>query len=664
MDFPSISARTLFRSRTAAAIVASVVVFLIIWWLRGLGMLQPLELGAYDWHVRLHPRPTESSAPIVLVTITEQDILNQGRWPIPNGTLATVLERLEQLAPRAIGVDIYLDVEVPPGREKLDEVLLNHPRIITAMKFPQGERPGVPPPPVLADSQQVGFTDMLTDPGGIVRRGILFMDDGVSVYYSLALRLALLYLQEEGVGPQADADNPAFMRLGDTTFVPFEPNDGGYAEADAGGYQFLLDYRDPPGIFPKISLTDFLAGNYDPSIIENKVVLVGVTAESVKDEFFTPFSGSSRHPQQVYGVALHGHIVNQMIRAALEGEAPYSVMQENHELLWILLWSLLGGALGLLVRSAWRFALAATAGVLLIAFIGHQLFVNGLWIPVVPPVLAWLASAALVTSYISNLEKRERMQIMNLFSSHVSPVLAGEIWAHRDEFADGGHPRPQRLTATVFFSDIVGFTGVSEGLTPPALMDWLDEYMSLMTPLVNDHGGVILRFIGDAIMAVFGIPIPRETEEENRRDAVACVDCALAMQDVLAEHNRKLEMRGLPTITMRIGILTGPMVEGELGSADRREYNVHGDTVNTAARIEGFRKEIFNPDHLTEPCRILIGDATRELLDENYELEFMEEARLRGKAKNIGIYRVWGRKASASVERSGRAVASQDPGEG
>jgi adenylate cyclase len=186
----------------------------------------------------------------------------------------------------------------------------------------------------------------------------------------------------------------------------------------------------------------------------------------------------------------------------------------------------------------------------------------------------------------------------------------------------------------------------------------------LMTPLVNDHGGVILRFIGDAIMAVFGIPIPRETEEENRRDAVACVDCALAMQDALAEHNRKLEMRGLPTITMRIGILTGPMVAGELGSADRREYNVHGDTVNTAARIEGFRKEIFNPDYLTEPCRILIGDATRELLDENYELEFMEEARLRGKAKNIGIYRVWGRKASASVERSGRAVASQDPGEG
>ncbi len=659
MRFPSISAREVLRSRTVAAIVASVLVFLIVGSLREIGALQPLELGAYDWNIRLQPRPAESSPPIALLTITEQDILNQGRWPISNATLAAVLEQLDEHSPRAIGVDIYLDVEVPPGREKLDEVLLTNPRIITAMKFPQGDRPGVPPPPVLADSQQVGFTDMLTDPGGIVRRGFLFMDDGVSVYFSLALRLALLYLQEEGVGPQADPDHPTFMRLGDTTFIPFESNDGGYAGADAGGYQFLLDYRDQPGIFPKITLTDFLDGNYDPSMFENKVVLIGVTAESVKDEFFTPFSGSSRHPQQIFGVALHGHIVNQLLRAALEGEAPYRVMQEAHELLWILLWSLLGGALGLLVRSAWRFALAMAAGAALVVFIGHQLFIDGWWIPVVPPAIAWIASAGLVTAYISSRERRERTQLMHLFSSHVSPALAGEIWAHREEFADGGHPRPQRLTATVFFSDIVGFTTVSEGLTPPALMDWLDEYMSIMTPLVNDHGGVILRFIGDAIMAVFGIPIPRTSDEQIREDAINTVDCALAMQQVLAEHNRNLKERGLPTIGMRIGILTGPMVAGDLGSADRREYNVHGDTVNTAARIEGFKKENFVPDHLEQPCRILIGDATRELLGEGYALEFMEDARLRGKAREIGIYRVWGRATSTAEEEQDQETVAQ-----
>jgi adenylate cyclase len=190
-------------------------------------------------------------------------------------------------------------------------------------------------------------------------------------------------------------------------------------------------------------------------------------------------------------------------------------------------------------------------------------------------------------------------------------------------------------------------------------MDWLDEYMSVMTPLVNDHGGVILRFIGDAIMAVFGIPVPRTSDEQIRQDAINTVDCALAMQQALAEHNRELEKKGLPTIGMRIGILSGPMVAGDLGSADRREYNVHGDTVNTAARIEGFKKETFVPDHLEQPCRILIGDATREFLGEDYALEFMEDARLRGKAREIGIYRVWGRTTSTAEEEQDQETVAQ-----
>ena len=647
---PTVSVRAMLGSRIGPAVATSLIVFLIIWGLRSAGLLQPLELAAYDWNIRLQSPARISKPPVVLLTITEQDILNQGRWPISNATLAEVLERLEELSPRVIGVDIYLDVEVPPGREKLDEVLVANPRIITAMKFPQGERPGVPPPSVLKGSEQVGFTDMLADPGGIVRRGFLFMDDGAAVYYSLALRLALLYLQQEGIGPRADPDHPEFMRLGETTFFPFESSDGGYAGADAGGYQFLLDYRDQPESLPTITLTEFLAGEYDASIITDKIVLIGVTADSVKDEFFTPFSGSSLHPHQIYGVALHGHIVSQLLRAALDGEAPYRVLKDSYELFWILIWSVLGGALGLLVRSTWRFALAVAAGAALIAFIGHEVFVRGWWIPVIPPAIAWIASAGLVTAYVASRERRERTQLMHLFSSRISPALAGEIWAHREEFADGGHPRPQRLTATVFFSDVVGFTSVSEGLMPQALMDWLDDYMGVMTPLVNDHGGVVLRFIGDAIMAVFGIPIPRTSDEQIRQDATNAVECALAMQQALAEHNRRLEENRRPTIGMRIGILTGPMVAGDLGSADRREYNVHGDTVNTAARIEGFKKELFVPDHLQQPCRILIGDATRNLLGEDFELEFIEKAKLRGKAREIGIYRVWGRRKSLSKD--------------
>ena len=164
-----------------------------------------------------------------------------------------------------------------------------------------------------------------------------------------------------------------------------------------------------------------------------------------------------------------------------------------------------------------------------------------------------------------------------------------------------------------------------------------------MSPIVGAHGGVILRFIGDAIMAVFGVPVASTSDAQIRQHAVNAVTCALAMQRRLIEHNRSLHERGLPMIGMRIGILTGPMVAGSMGSAERLEYNVHGDTVNTAARIEGFDKEGFIPDHLTSPCRILIGQRTFDLIGEGFATEPVGEARLKGKEQVIRIYRVLGR---------------------
>ena len=643
--------RLLRESRFAASLTVSALVFLAILGLRSSGALQALELAAYDWHVRMRATEQWENPPVVMVTVSEEDIRNQGRWPIANETMATVLKQLEEHQPRAIGIDIYLDVPVPPGREELERVLASYGNIIVSMKFPQARVPGVPPPSVLEGTQQVGFTDMMVDPGGIVRRGLFFMDDGANVYFSLGLRLAILYLLQEGVAPAPDPEHPQYMMLGPTTFRPFEANDGGYVRADAGGYQFLLDYRDAPRSFPSISLTDFLAGRYDPALIKDKVILIGVTAVSVKDEFFTPRSHRYGEAHMTYGLALHASIVSQLIRAALEGDAPIRAVSDLYEALWFLAWGVLGALAGLLTRSVWRFALLGVLGLVVLAGVAHVSFLNGWWLPLVPSAIAWVASASLVTAYVVSREKRERGVLMQLFSSHISEQLAREIWEHREEFADGGHPRPQRLVATV-----------SERLDPPALMDWLDEYMTLMIPRVNQHGGVILRFIGDAILAVFGIPIPRETEEEQRRDAVNTVECALEMREALKAHNRDLQQRGLPMIGMRVGILTGPMVAGELGSAERREYNIHGDTVNTAARIEGYDKEGFEPDYLHDPCRILIGDATCDLLADGYRTEFLGEARLRGKARGIGIYRVLDRKESeiGKLEADSETSASNE----
>ena len=226
--------------------------------LRRAGSLESLELAAYDWYIRLRPDVSVSDSRIVLIAITERDIHNQGRWPLADATLAQVLEMLTQYRPRAIGLDIYRDIVVPPGREELDAILTANRRIIAVTKLGEGGSDGIPPPPVLQHTDQVGFSDIVVDRGGIVRRGLLFLDDGERVAYSLPLRLALLYLRAEGIRPQPDPANPQHIRLGPTTIRPLEMNDGGYVGVDARGYQFLLDFKGARKAFPSFSLTTLL----------------------------------------------------------------------------------------------------------------------------------------------------------------------------------------------------------------------------------------------------------------------------------------------------------------------------------------------------------------------------------------------------------------------
>jgi adenylate cyclase len=634
----------LIRSPVAASIVASTLVFLGIIGLRRAGSLESLELAAYDWYIRLRPSASVPDSRILLIAITERDIRHQGRWPIPDATLARMLEMLTQYQPRAVGVDIYRDIEVPPGREALDALLTRNRHIITVMKLGEGGTDGILPPPVLKHTDQVGFSDILVDPGGIVRRGLLFLDDGETVAYSFPLRLVLLYLQAEGVRPQPDPATPQHLRLGRTTIRPFEGNDGGYVGVDARGYQFLLDFKGTREAFQSFSLTTLLAGEIDPHAIRDKIVLVGVEAESVKDFFYTPYSRGRQANQQMSGIGLHAHIASQLLRFALDGDAPMATASDRHEEAWILLWSLMGGALGLWVRSPWRFALSAGSGLLILSLAVYGAFVGDWWIPFVPPAMTWLISAAVVTAYMSNQEKQQRALLMQLFSKYVpNQEVAEIIWQQRDQLLEGGRLRPQTLTATVLFTDLMGFTAVAEKRDPHAVMEWLNEYMEDMAQQVIDHRGVIDKYIGDSIMAIFGVPLPRMTEAEISQDAVNAVNCALAMERILIELNSRWREQHLPTIGMRIGIFTGPLVAGSLGSVHRLEYTVIGDTVNTASRLESFDKDFLAPDRSSSPCRIIIGEPTLRLLGAQFEAQRIGEVSLRGKDQEMSIYCVIGR---------------------
>ena len=629
--------RNILRSRGFALLLISIAVFAALMSFRTLGLLESLELAAYDGFIRLRPGSFDPETRIILITVSEQDIQKLGRWPLTDATLADALHILTRAGPRAIGLDIFRDISVPPGQEALDAVLTGDKRIVAVMKFGVD---GVPPPAVLAGTEQIGFNDIILDSGGVVRRALLFLDDGKSVYYSFALRLALLYLQAQGITPQPDPVEPRFLRLGPTTIPPLGPDDGAYARADARGYQFLLDFRTDPKDFTRYSLTDLLSGKVNEKLFKDKVVLIGVSAQSVKDQFSTPRLLTFRGTAQTAGVVLHADAVSQILRYALGRDRPVKTPGKGVEASWIFLWSLAGGLIGLFARSPWRFSLLSLCGVLSAGGIAFVSFFQDWWIPAVPPVMVCLASASVTTAYVSSRERHERALLMQLFSKHVSKEVAETLWQQRDQFLDGGRPRSQKVTVTCLFSDLKGFTSLSEKMDPKELIEWLNTYMESMAQLVMAHSGIVDDYAGDGLKADFGIPIPRTKDEEVKQDAIRAVRCALAMERELGRLNALWQKDNFLPVGMRVGIFTGPAVVGLLGGSERMKYTTIGDTINTASRLESYDKDLARD----AVCRILIGESTLRYVADHFITEKVGEASLKGKSEKVAVYRVLGSK--------------------
>ncbi|HKO29902.1 MAG TPA: adenylate/guanylate cyclase domain-containing protein [Nitrospiraceae bacterium] len=632
----------LCQSLVAVSLLAGVVIGFSVLGIRNTSILEPLELTVYDWLIQSR-RGSEGPDPrIVLITVTEQDILNQGRWPITDAILAQALERLVRFQPRAIGLDIYRDIPVDPGHTDLNRVFVEHPQIITVTKLAGGTMAGIPPPPVLAGTEQVAFNDILIDSDGIVRRGLLFQEVGDQTAYGFAIRLAFLFLAEEGIAPQPSPDDPEQLRLGPTTLRRFGPSDGGYVGADAGGYQILLDFhrgQNPP---PSFSLTALLTDQVEAEAIRNKIVLFGVTAESVPDLFHTPFSSGNDTGRMIPGVVVHAHVISQLLGAAMDGRRPSATLNESQEWLWTLLWGLCGAGIGAWIRSPWRLAFSAAGGLFILCIIVVVAFAQGWWIPLVPPAMAWFLSGFAVTVSVLSLERKERALLMHLFSKHVSGEVAEAVWRQREQFLQDGRPRPQQLTATVFFSDFKGYTAASEKMTPEALMHWVNAYLDVMAGLVIKHGGVIDDYAGDAIKANFGVPLPRNSEEEIAQDAVNAVTCALAMEQQMHRLNMQHSQEGLATIGMRIGIHTGLVVAGSVGTSERLKYTTVGDAVNTAARLESLDRDIVQETPGRRLCRILIDEGTKRYLDNRFVLDRIGEVSVKGKEQTLMVYRVIG----------------------
>ena len=314
---------------------------------------------------------------------------------------------------------------------------------------------------------------------------------------SLALRAAMLYLAKEGILPQPDAINTAELRLGKVTFRPLRTNDGGYVRADVRGYQIMLDAAGSAQQLRRWSLLALKRDEIPASEITDKIVLFGVTAESVPDSFFVAPSPDRSQPLATRGLILHALIVSQLLRGAIDGQRPIVPISKWHEVMLVLFGSVLGATLGLWTRSATRFLWVLALMIVTIGGLCAAAFEVRRWVPIVHIGVALPLAMAGVTAARAGQERQQRALLMQLFRSHVSPEIAEVIWRERDRFLEQGQVCPQRLTATVLFCDICGFTALSERLDPATVQNWLNQYMGAMAHEVMRYGGVVDKYIGD-----------------------------------------------------------------------------------------------------------------------------------------------------------------------
>jgi len=394
-----------------SVILTSIVVTGVVAGMRQLGMFQGMELGAYDQIMRSRPERGLDNR-LLVVGISEADIQTRKEYPITDGTLAQLLEKLQQYQPRAIGIDILRDVPIgdPQGRIALQQFLQKSDNLIAVCKLSSPDQPGIAAAPGVPE-ERVGFADLPLDPGGTLRRSLLLstpaaskvppptkhicnIPDTENQLPSLGFQLALLYLEPKGIQPELSPSGE--IKLGSSLLKRLDEKAGGYNQADVGNYQMMLNYRSASKAVKQVSLTEVLQGKLDPALIKDRVVLVGYTAPIVKDEFYTPYSAGAKDNQEMAGVVIHAQNTSQILSAVLDNQPLIWYWSEGSEILWIWGWSLLGAILAWRIRRLWLFGIGVVIAVGVLYGTCYLLFTNAGWIPLVPPAASLLTTAIIV----------------------------------------------------------------------------------------------------------------------------------------------------------------------------------------------------------------------------------------------------------------------------
>lgn len=619
-----------------------------------------MEWKIYDLEFRRFANHPERANPdIVMVKIDDLSVERMadndlGRFPWPRDTYAVLLEYLERSGPKTVAFDIVFTEEDKSkvgersGAEADAELVgatKKSGRVVHSIDVTDAIDSPTPPGPkfelprtvekhrsvrlpfsgLAESSRMLGHTFFVLDADGPVRRAVPFVQKEGTFYPSLSIATAMLVLNVDPSNVSMDTEG---LHLGSRIIPLFDLNQE-YVEKIQARH-ILIPYKGPAFtddqrttttyrsyrfwdlFLSELELRDGKKPEVDPALFRDKIVFVGTTASGLHDIFQTPYGDEGAMPgMQIHASVLDAILSNSFLRKA-SGSTSFALQSTT---------ALALGLLGACLAMWWT--IPAAVAVLGIDIVWAAVsFQHGVWLPLVPAGLTVFIAEFSTVAYKYLIEDRAKRQIRALFARFVAPPVVAELEKDPSKAQLGGHRREM----TVLFSDIRGFTTLSEAHEPEAIIDQLNEYFTHMVELLHRHKGQLDKFVGDMIMGLFN------AVKDDADHADHAVQMGLAMLRELENLNRKWESEGKPRFDIGVGINTGDMIAGLVGSEETLSYTVIGDNVNLGSRLESLNKEYR--------CHIIISEFTYRQLKGSYNVTPLGSVKVKGKTREVAIYEV------------------------
>ncbi len=648
--------------------------------------LQQLDLQIYDQFLLHSAAPDQVSPRPLLVDIDEASLARFGQWPWPRYRLAALVDKLGQAGVSSVGLDILLaekdqtspallrsrmledfgleisieglPVEIDDNDQVLAHVLRQNPVVLGCYFRLQGKPipttaftgPGVAeflepkassalqtlpkahsvslPLPDFVAAAPTGFFNTHIDPDGLVRRIPVLLSFQDNIYASLALQTLMVACHQDSLILHSNEDG-----LDSVQFGPFQ------LPLSSDGTMPVL-FQGPSGVYETISAVDVLENKIDPAILKNRIAFVGTSATGLEDIRATAFD------PYLPGMEVHAAIVDAILSKRfmvtpplIAGIQPVIIFLTG--LVCVLLFGLCHSAIALPVGIVTGWGMWQT---------GQIFFDRGLFVSPLYPMLTLFTAGLTIIGIRFWHEERQKKRIHNTFQHYVSPEIVNRILeSGKGQAALAG----ERRELSILFSDIRGFTSMSEQLSPEQVVTLLNRYFTPMTLLVRSSQGTVDKFIGDAIMAFWNAPL----DVDNHADKAVCA--ALAMHKALDDLNMELEKDYGTTMSIGVGIHTGQAYAGNMGTSDLLTYTAIGDSVNLASRLESLCP-VYG-------VKVIASEDLRQRCQQEFFWQRLDRVRVKGKTRPVTIFQPIpledAQKQSAQLKEYERGLTAWDKGD-